>query len=335
MKLLKSVSVLMVLFNSMWCQGQVSPSFQQMQLTSTIELSNVNGRIDHLAFDTAHQVLFVAALGNNTVEVVDLNNHKVIHTIKNLDEPQGLAFIPQNHCLVVANGGNGECDVYETTNYQKISSFHLGSDADNVRYDSNENRIYVGYGNGGLAIIDVNGWKKVYDIQLSGHPESFQIDKTNRKIYVNVPDTHQVEVVDLDKLVVSERWKITEASSNFPMCLDEARHRLMIGCRHPSKLLILDTKTGKTICSVKSDGDSDDLFYSLFDHLIYMSCGSGQVDIFRQSDTSLYELQSKVESRPGARTALYLPTLSELVVAAPSRPGNKATLMFYAYRHAK
>lgn len=331
MDLFKLMSVLVVISNSIYSQGQVKSPIQQLQLVTVIELPNVSGRIDHLAFDSDHQVLYVAALGNNTVEVVDLKSRKVIHTIQNLDEPQGLAYIPENHSLVVANGGNGECDVYNTIDYQKTASVQLGSDADNVRYDAKGKRIYVGYGNGSIAIIDANSWKKIADIRLTGHPESFQIDKTDNKIYVNVPGTHQIEVIDLTKQTVSERWKIAEASSNFPMSLDEKNHRLMIGCRHPSRLLILDTKTGKTISSVESDSDTDDIFFNQSDQLIYMSCGSGHVDLFKQIGTNQYKRLLKIESRTGARTSLFLATLDQLAVAAPSRLGSNAQIMIYKY----
>ena len=58
-----------------------------LQLISSISLSGVNGRIDHMAFDNKRQFIYVAAPGNNTVEVVDLKSKKVIHSIKGLHEP--------------------------------------------------------------------------------------------------------------------------------------------------------------------------------------------------------------------------------------------------------
>jgi hypothetical protein len=45
---------------------------EPLTLARAIELPRVDGRIDHLAFDAAGQHLFVAALGNNTVEVLDV-----------------------------------------------------------------------------------------------------------------------------------------------------------------------------------------------------------------------------------------------------------------------
>ena len=75
-------------------------------------------------------------LGNNTVEVVDLKSKKVIHTIKGLHEPQGIKYIPENNVIFVANGENGECDVFNADSYQLITSIKMAGDADNVRYDS-------------------------------------------------------------------------------------------------------------------------------------------------------------------------------------------------------
>ena len=45
-----------------------------LRLVGAIEIPAVRGRIDHLAVDLAHERLFVAALGNNTVEVIDLRD---------------------------------------------------------------------------------------------------------------------------------------------------------------------------------------------------------------------------------------------------------------------
>ena len=88
------------------CRAQIKNDGSPFKFIATIPLPNVSGRIDHLAFDNKHQVIFIAALGNNTIEVVDIKNKKVIHTIKDLNEPQGIVFIPESNSIFVANGGN-------------------------------------------------------------------------------------------------------------------------------------------------------------------------------------------------------------------------------------
>ena len=305
-------------------------------LIASISLPGVAGRIDHLAVDNKTGVVYVAALGNNSVEVVDLKTKKVIHSIKELHEPQGIAFISANNSLFVANGDNGECDVFNASSFQKVTSLMLSGDADNVRYDSIGKKIYVGYGNGGIAIIDAITFRLISEIKFSGHPESFQLDKLSKKIYVNIPDEKQIDIIELpvgqdgfDKDAVIDQWKITAAGSNFPMSLDEINNRLFVGCRHSPRLLVINTKTGKTIASFSIDGDTDDIFYNKMRKEIYVSCGQGFVDVFKQSGPDTYIPNGKISTHSGARTSLFIPELNQLIVASPAGFGREACLLVY------
>lgn len=168
-----TITTIAVCFWLNGCQAQKSTQNKTMHLETSISMPNVHGRIDHLTLDGKKKRIFVAALGNNTVEVVDLNTSKVIHTIKGLSEPQGIVYIPESNTIFVSNGGNGECIAFDADTYQKMATVKLVGDADNVRYDSIDKRIYVGYGDGGIAIIDANTYKLIADVKLSGHPESF------------------------------------------------------------------------------------------------------------------------------------------------------------------
>src|SRR5882672_449249 len=153
---------LLFILTTVFCLGSSLHLYSQtntLELVATIPMPNVAGRIDHLPFDFKHQLLFVAALGNNTIEVVDLKSKKVIHTIKNLHKPQGIVFIPENNAVFVANGDTGECDIFNAGTFQKVNSIKLSGDADNVRLDPVEKKIYVGYADGGIAIIDATPYK--------------------------------------------------------------------------------------------------------------------------------------------------------------------------------
>src|ERR1051325_5714939 len=59
-----------------------------LHLKQTIPLPGVEGRIDHLALDAANERLFVCALGNNTIEVVDLRKGERIRSITGLGSPR-------------------------------------------------------------------------------------------------------------------------------------------------------------------------------------------------------------------------------------------------------
>src|SRR5207244_7896462 len=121
------------------------------KLKQTIPLPGVEGRIDHLALDAASDRLFVCALGNNTVEVLDLREGERIHSITGLGAPQGIAYIPELDRIFVANDKGGICMIYNGKAFETVGELDFKDDADNVSYDSATKQIYVGFGGGGIG----------------------------------------------------------------------------------------------------------------------------------------------------------------------------------------
>jgi DNA-binding beta-propeller fold protein YncE len=115
-----------------------------LALEAKIPLGEVSGRIDHLGIDTKRQRLFVAELGNSSVDVVDLAASKVLHRIAGLSEPPGVAYVPFADNIFVANAGDGSVRVLRGEDLTPIGRIELGDDADNVRVDSARNRVLVG-----------------------------------------------------------------------------------------------------------------------------------------------------------------------------------------------
>src|SRR5262249_52332073 len=157
--------------------------------------------------------------------------------------------------------------------WQLIGKTDFQDDADNVRYDPVAKRIYVGFGNGGIGTITADG-KQVDSIKLSAHPEAFVLEKQGKRIFVNVPDSHHIAVIDRDKRETVVTWKTDSAYGNFPMALDEANHRLFVGCRSPATLVVLNTDSGDVITKFDISGDSDDVFYDRNHHRVYAICGA-------------------------------------------------------------
>jgi DNA-binding beta-propeller fold protein YncE len=111
-----------------------------------IHLTKVEGRMDHLGIDVKGQCLFATAFDNHTLEVIDLKTGRQMHTIANLNEPQGSFYDAANNRLFVANGGDGTVRIFDGTTFQLLQTVTLDLDADNVRYDARTKHIVVGYG---------------------------------------------------------------------------------------------------------------------------------------------------------------------------------------------
>jgi DNA-binding beta-propeller fold protein YncE len=314
------------------CTGIITVAAQSavpLKLKQTIPLPGVEGRIDHFAFDPASERLFVCALGNNTAEVLDLHKGQRIHSITGLGAPQGIAYIPELDRIFVANDKGGICKIYDGKSFQAVGELNFKDDADNIRYDEATKKIYIGFGSGGIGIVSAPDGKQIGSIKLSAHPEAFALEKQGKRIFVNVPDARHVAVIDREKGEVINKWGTDLALANFPMALDEANHRLFVGCRLPSRLVVLNTDSGDVVAKIDISGDPDDVFYDGKRHRIYVICGAGKIDVIEQTDPKSYKALTKIDTANGARTGLFVPERDMLFVALPHRGSQQAEIRCY------
>jgi DNA-binding beta-propeller fold protein YncE len=309
-----------------------------LSLKTRIALPNVNGRMDHFAVDVKRQRLFVSALGNHTVEVVDVHAGRRIRTLPDLEEPQGQLYDVSTNRLFVATG-DGATRIYDGTSFQLLVTAKLSDDADNIRYDTHSRTVVVGYGgekalrgrpagSGGLVFLDSNG-EQIGNIVVDAHPESFQLETNGTRVFVNVPDKKEIQVADLVKKTILGRWPTTVATTCFPMALDEAHQRLFSGCRTPARLLVFDTASGKTVASPEIVGDTDDLFYDAARGRVYVIGGQGFIDVLQRRDADHYDRIARYPTPPGARTGLFVPGWGKLFAAVPHRGEQRSEILVY------
>jgi DNA-binding beta-propeller fold protein YncE len=299
-----------------------------LRLQHKIEMPDVQGRIDHLSLDPGTGRLFVAALGNDTVEVIDVKAARRVQTIRGVAEPQGVLVVPALNRLFVASGKDGGLHVFDARSLAPQDTVRLGEDADNVRLDPDGGRVWIGYGDGALAAVDAGG-KRVADVALGAHPESFQLEKNGPRVFVNVPDAGAVAVVDREKRSVVARWRTGDASANFPMALDEANRRLFVVCRRPARLLVLNLDSGAIVTTLPTVGDSDDIFYDSRARRLYVSGGAGAIVVHGQDDADHYREVASVETVTGARTSLFSPELRRLFLAVRRQGQAPAAIWVY------
>ena len=312
------------------CTASVSlaQGIQPLRLIQSVPLTGVEGRIDHMAIDLVGQRLFVAALGNGSVEIIDLRSGKRVRSLGGFREPQGVEFVPSPARLIVSSA-DGTCEILDGTTLRRLRSFRFSRDADNIRYDDQARRIYVGYGDGGLAVLDALTGDRLGDIPLRAHPESFQLQTAGPRVFVNVSDVGEVAIIDRIKGTAVGSWKIDGFKANFPMALDEQGHRLFVGCRHPAAVLIFDDRSGRLLAAVPIDGDNDDLFYDAATGRLFASCGSGFIEVLEMGKSGQFTRTAKLRTAVGARTALFLPTLRRLYLAVPHRGSQRAEVRVF------
>lgn len=298
----------------------------------SIQLPDVAGRIDHIAYDPKTERLFVAALENGSLEVIDLKKGERIRSIKGLKEPQGVVVVPATNEVVVACGGDGTAHAFDAATLDEKRRVEIGDDADNIRLDADGKSIIIGHGDGAIAVLDAATLAKTAAVKLPGHPESFQLEPGTSRAFVNVPAAGEIVVADRSTQAVVSSWKLKDAAGNYPMALDPANKRLYIGCRRPAKLLAVDTASGSVIASAECVGDADEVFIDpkAGRVIVVGGGGGGAIEVFEMKEPGSLTKVASVKTASGARTGLLIAERRTMFIAAPQRGERSAEIREYA-----
>jgi len=300
-----------------------------LQLEEQIPVPGVAGRLDHFTADAKRKRLFVSALGNNTVEVIDVFAGRVIHSIKGFAQPQGPLYVSGFDKLYVANAEDGKVRVYDGATYNLRKTIEFGKDPDNLRYDEDSKTVFVGFGeeDGGIAMVDPRTDARIGRVyKTEGHPESFQLEAEGGRIYVNVPDAgNVVESIDRKSGVVT-KWPLKGLRGNYAMALNEADHRLFTITRKTPMMVVLNTETGSEVTRLRAAGECDDVFFDASRKRIYVIGGEGIISVFQQNDPDHYELISNVPSGIGIRTGYFFAKRDRFYVGVPAKGSEPAQI---------
>ena len=298
-----------------------------LESAGAIPLPGVKGGFDLMAVDVPGQRFFLAAEDNGSLEILDLKAAKRIKSIGGMDEPKWVVYRPESQRLFISNG-DGKVRSFDSASFAPGHIFEFREKANNLRFDSATGELFVGVGKtfGAISVIDTRTDRVTAEIPLAAFPKQFEID--GDRIYVNVPTANHVAVVSRAQRKVIATWPVRAAKDNIPLAFDRGSRRLFVGCA-PGKLAVFETPTGREIASVDISEDADGIYHDAKRRLIYISCGSGFIDVIRQRDSDHYERIDRVPTAKGAATSLFVPALDRYYLAVPAHDGAPAELRIF------
>ena len=309
-----------------------------LRLTDTITVPGVR-KWDHFGVDIKGNRLFVSSEEEPAVEVFDLRTNKHLQSLTEFKEPHNVLPFPDLKKIYIVDGEASEIKVLDYDSYKLIDRIALTIDADPIVYDQASKYLYVV--NGGreaktptclISIVDTTTGKKLADMKLeSNRLESMAIEKSGQRLFVNMTGINSIGVVDREKRAVVQTWPVTAGKDNVPLQYDEATHRLFLATRKPSKLVVVNADNGKEVVSLDVADYVDDLAYDAAHHRLYIpgGGGAGAVSVVAQRGADKYELVATVPTKPGAKTARYVPELNKYYVGVPAKDAQPAQILVY------
>jgi DNA-binding beta-propeller fold protein YncE len=309
-----------------------------MRLAKTITVEGTR-KWDHFGVDLKGNRLFVTSEEDPAVEVFDLKTNEHLKSLTDFKEPHNVIPFPELKKIFVVDGEASEIKILDYDSFQLVGHIPLTIDADPVVYDPSSKYLYVV--NGGreaktptclISVVDTASGKKLADLKLeTNRLESMAIEKSSQRLFVNMTGINSIGVVDREKRAVVATWPITAAKENVPLQYDDATHRLFLATRKPSKLVVVNADDGKEVTSLAVADYVDDLAYDAAHHRLYVpgGGGSGSVSVVAQRGADQYEVIATIPTKPGAKTARYVPELNKYYVGVPAKEGQKAQILVY------
>jgi DNA-binding beta-propeller fold protein YncE len=294
----------------------------ELELVQTIALKGKAGGLDHVAIDAKRDRLFVANKANNTLDVVDLKEGKLIDQRPGQTGIQGIAYAADLDKIFVGLGTGGLCNVIDGDGYKVLKTVKLKDDADNVRYNPDTHLVYVAHAEKMLGVIDAKTYELKADIKLPDTAEGFQFEAKRPRLYLNATGANQVVVIDTEKNEVVKNYPLKLAGAGVPLTLDEASQRIYVGCRKDPMVVVMDSESGKEVASVGIPGGIDDLWLDAKRKRLYAACGEGALAVIKVTDADHVEVAEKVTTAKGAKTCLYVPETGKLYLAVPRQEGK-------------
>ena len=237
---------------------------------------------------------------NNTLDIIDLKTGKLLEQVKGQQGIQGVAYAPDLDRVFVGLAIRGFCNIFDGEKYKLLKSIKFEDDADNVRYHEPTHRVYVAHAEKSLGIVDAQSYELKADVKLPNSAEGFVNETKRPRLYVCIPQQpSEITVIDLGKNEIIQHYPVKMAESGHPIALDEANHRLFVGCRTPAAVVVMDTETGREITAIPIAKEVDDLFYDAGRKQLYASCGEGFLSTIKQLDANRYEAGDKIATAKG------------------------------------
>jgi hypothetical protein len=325
---------------------------QALRLVQTIPLPGVAGRLDHMGVDVGKKRLFVAAVANNSLEVVDLSAGRVIKSLVGFKDTQDALFLGGDFNKLYVSSLDGHVRVFQGESFWLVRDFKIEPDPNRLFFDPTTKLIYFGYGgqNAGFAAYERVGILRPmpgagYDQLVAdmiaptprpGHLAEIAMDD-NGLLLACDSRADRIYQFDTQKRELIKSWPARGDGAG-DMALDRTQHRLFVGTRTPPEMTVYDSVSGKEIQSLPGPETMDGVHYDANLQRVYMTGGRwygtpdaspGWAYVYQQKDPDHYELISRIKTRPGSGTSLFVPQFNRLYVASQALGDHDAAILVF------
>jgi len=310
------------------CVGASRAQGNSVKLIKTVELPGYSGDFDHFEADYERNRLLLAAEDHGTLEVFDLKTSAHLRTVAGFGNPHSILVRKGVPTVFITDSTEKNATIRDANTYAKIKTIDLTPGSDTAKYDATSNILYVVTGGKdvdmktcNLEAINPDTGTKLGSVTFQdNHVEAMAFVEGDPRIFINLAQTNKIAVVDRKSMKVIATWPVPPAQQNAMVAFDPAQHRLYVVTRTPGMVVAMNSDTGAVVGTQPAPLRADEVQYDPLTHRLYVPGGEGYMGIYDTNDPDHMKIVEKVTTAPGAKTALLIPEMHRLFLAAS--PGD-------------
>ena len=265
--------------------GAVGPALP-LRIVGDFPLTGNANRFDYASMDVRHGLMWVAHMGDGSVEAFDVKANRVTITVPLGSGASVRGVLAARGNVYAAAQGLGAVVVLDGTNGKRLASVPAG-DVDGLAYDPVTQRVFVSDEGGGRdTVIDARTNRVVGNVVLGGEAGNTQYDPVSHHI-VGVQTRDELAEIDPAALKVIRRYALPGCSSSHSVAIDASERAVYVGCQHNARLVRLDLGSARVTGSGGGGIGVDVLAFDAGLHRLYVASESGMVSVYDVSNGSL------------------------------------------------
>lgn len=279
------LSALLVLTGSGRVDIAIADSRNALPLTLVrdIPLPGHAARLDYESFDSRSRLLFIAALGDGSIDVVDTTRQRLASTVANVSAAHGVLAIPELGRVYASATGTDELIALDERTLRVIGRTPAGDYPDGIAYDPKTTRIFVSDEHGGtVTVIATATTTRIATIALGGESGNIQYDPGTQRM-VSAEQTHN-RLIEIDPrtLGIVGRVSLPGCAGSHGLYIDAPARSAFVACENNSQLIVINLNTMREVQSVSVGDTPDVLAFDAGLRRLYVASESGIVSVFHE-----------------------------------------------------
>jgi DNA-binding beta-propeller fold protein YncE len=258
--------------------GAAGPALP-LKLVGDFPLTGNTTRFDYASMDRLDGLLWIAHMGDGSVEAFDVKTNHVTLTVP-LGSGASVRGILFAHGEVYASAQGIGAVVVLDKKGKRVASVAVG-DPDGLAYDPGTQRLFVSDESGNRDIvIDAKTHARAAAIELAGEAGNTQYDTVSKHIFIGVQTRNELAEIDPSTLKVIRRYPLPGCRSSHSVVIDSEQQAAYVGCQSNAQLVRLDLRTGMVTGSGGVGVGVDVLALDASSHRLYVSSESGVISVY-------------------------------------------------------